>query len=805
MTSRRESVLCWALLILVFGIWVQAARDQHARIGQRSPGFAFTDRLLVSVGGLDRGGLQPFDIVRSIDGRPVADGRSLLEEVRRHPAGTSFHYGISRRGQLVDADIPSRHSTAHDFHRYFLEGFVPGMLFLALGAVVLALKPGSPDTRLFLAFCVASSAIPSLYSDAFFTYRFDAIFYSAFAFLPALLIHLALTFPERRRVLQWYPHLVWLPYLASAALAVAMLVHLPWIPEQWRFIEPAIGAAGWAVSLILLILSLWKTSVSGATPLVRQRARVLAGGFAIGQLAPVLGTSVEAVSGVAVPYLNELWRLNFLFPLAVAYAMVRYNLFDLRAMLRMGTIYAAVTGFVVLAYAGAIALTNFAFAVLGMGSSQAVSAVVVALAVVLFLNPVYARTQALVDRLFFRERRDAQRSLEALGDRMTSLLDLPRIVQLIADTVETLFRPTRVRLLLGDEVAAVYRSATGAGPSLPAAAALAGLLRDRRIVLTREQLAEDPHLRAVRAAADGDMEALGAALAVPVFFRGALTALLVLGPRRGDLAYTTEDLRVLRVLANQSAVALEHARAYTALQVANAELEAALRRVALLESIRANLAKFVPRTVHELIERAPDAPELEKREVDVSVLFVDIAGYTRLSERFDLDTLNRMVERYFGAFLDEILRFGGDVNETAGDGLMVIFRDDDGVRHARAAVLAAQAILERARAINAELDGTSPPIDLHVGVNSGVTALGATKIESAVGARWTYTASGPVTNLAARLAAMGTGDTVFIGPETRRRLDGHVVLDDLGEHRLKNVEEPVRVFGLTPALGAQPA
>ena len=48
------------------------------------------------------------------------------------------------------------------------------------------------------------------------------------------------------------------------------------------------------------------------------------------------------------------------------------------------------------------------------------------------------------------------------------------------------------------------------------------------------------------------------------------------------------------------------------------------------------------------------------------MLFVDIAGYTRLSERFDLARVNELVERYFGAFLDEIMRHGGDVNETAG-------------------------------------------------------------------------------------------------------------------------------------------
>jgi class 3 adenylate cyclase len=288
------------------------------------------------------------------------------------------------------------------------------------------------------------------------------------------------------------------------------------------------------------------------------------------------------------------------------------------------------------------------------------------------------------------------------------------------------------------------------------------------------------------------MAGLEAALIVPVIFQGRVTALLVLGPRRAETPYAREDVRLLRHLANQAAVALENARAYTALQ-------AALRRVQILESIRANLAKFVPRTVRELIEDAPEAPALAKREVDVSVLFVDVVGYTRLSERLDPATLNAVIERYFGAFLDEILARGGDVNETAGDGLMVIFQDPDPRRHAEAAVATGLRILERARELNG--GHAAGAIALHVGVNSGVAALGATRIEGAAGTRWTYTASGPVTNLAARLAALGEGDAVVLGPQTRRRLGPGFAVEDAGPQRLRNVEEPVQVFRVAPAPG----
>jgi class 3 adenylate cyclase len=195
--------------------------------------------------------------------------------------------------------------------------------------------------------------------------------------------------------------------------------------------------------------------------------------------------------------------------------------------------------------------------------------------------------------------------------------------------------------------------------------------------------------------------------------------------------------------------------------------------------------------VRELIEESPDASSLEKREADVTVLFADITGYTRLSSALPAEALDALVERYFGAFLDEIVRHGGDVNETAGDGLMVIFHEGE---HARAAVEAARAIHWRTDELNVELAGQSDPIAMHIGINTGPALLGATKIEGRAGTRWTYTASGLTTSIAARLAAEASGGEIVISDTTRDRLDAEVELDDLGARPLKNVERPVRLF-----------
>jgi class 3 adenylate cyclase len=289
-------------------------------------------------------------------------------------------------------------------------------------------------------------------------------------------------------------------------------------------------------------------------------------------------------------------------------------------------------------------------------------------------------------------------------------------------------------------------------------------------------------------------------ICIPFEVDKALKGGIGLGDKLTGDNYSPDDSELLVTLVNQAAVAIRNARAHEEVVRYAKELAESLRRVQILESMKANFAKFVPKTVRDLIEKSPEAPVLERREADVSVLFADITGYTNLSANMELERLNQLVELYFAAFLDEILRLGGDVNETAGDGLMVIFKDPDPRKHAAAAVEAGLAILRRTRETNATLEGYYEPITMHIGINSGIAGVGATKIEGAAGTRWTYTASGITTNIAARLSALAEGGSIALSEETRRRLGDAFPLEELGPQTLKNVPHPVRVYRCAPQL-----
>jgi class 3 adenylate cyclase len=136
---------------------------------------------------------------------------------------------------------------------------------------------------------------------------------------------------------------------------------------------------------------------------------------------------------------------------------------------------------------------------------------------------------------------------------------------------------------------------------------------------------------------------------------------------------------------------------------------------------------------------------------------------------------------------------------------MVIFQRSSRARpeggeedHARNAARAALAIRQRTLELNDEYAGLFPAIQLHMGINTGPALLGATKLGAAGAQRWTFTASGPTTNVAARLAASAEGGDIVVGPSTAERIRGHCVLESLGEKTFKNVSQPLAVYRVIP-------
>ena len=276
-------------------------------------------------------------------------------------------------------------------------------------------------------------------------------------------------------------------------------------------------------------------------------------------------------------------------------------------------------------------------------------------------------------------------------------------------------------------------------------------------------------------------------IAFPIFDGNEPLAVLNVVTQEGQ-ALSGKDMILLDDLMELATNTIINAKKYSHM----------LKEKLTLERIMGHIRTFVPETVQRIVEKNPDAPELDKQEVDVSILFLDVADYTRISESLTQDKVNFIIEKYFSCFLDVIYSHGGDVNETAGDGLMAIFKGNE-KENALNAAAAALEIRRRTGEINKELEGLFHPLSVNMGINSGTASVGMSRFKGASGTRTTFTASGPVTNLASRIASAAVEGDILVGPETASRIQDKTTLFERGLMTFKNVQQKVHVFGLVPS------
>jgi len=215
------------------------------------------------------------------------------------------------------------------------------------------------------------------------------------------------------------------------------------------------------------------------------------------------------------------------------------------------------------------------------------------------------------------------------------------------------------------------------------------------------------------------------------------------------------------------------------------------------------LRRFAPTIAAKEIDADPDSPNLALQQQDISVLFADVAGYTRMSEFMEQHHIDELVNRAFAEFVDDIHRLHGVLLRVRGDELFAIFQDEDVRRHARNAAGAALSIVRTAGRLSENRLTNEPPIIVNIGINSGPAAVGLQPIEAASGANWRYDATGATVNLAARAREFARDGSIVVSAAAADRIKDDYELVGLGEHLFKNISNPIRLFRLSGVVGAR--
>jgi len=172
----------------------------------------------------------------------------------------------------------------------------------------------------------------------------------------------------------------------------------------------------------------------------------------------------------------------------------------------------------------------------------------------------------------------------------------------------------------------------------------------------------------------------------------------------------------------------------------------------------------------------------------VSVLFVDLVGFTSASESRDAEDTRELLTQYFEVARKTIERYAGTVEKFIGDAVMAVWgtpqaQEDDAERAVRAA-------LELVRSVT----DVDPGLRARAGVLTGEAAV-------TVGAANQGMVAGDLVNTASRIQSAAAPGTVLVGESTMHATEAAVSYDDAGEHELKGKAAPVRLWRALRVVG----
>ena len=179
----------------------------------------------------------------------------------------------------------------------------------------------------------------------------------------------------------------------------------------------------------------------------------------------------------------------------------------------------------------------------------------------------------------------------------------------------------------------------------------------------------------------------------------------------------------------------------------------------------------------------------------LTVLFCDLVNSTSIAAELDPEEWRDVVADYHRAAAQVIERFGGHVAQYLGDGVMAYFgwpeaHDDDAERAARAGL----AMLGATANLNAQ--SARPKLSARIGIDSGTVVVGASAGKDA-------DVFGDTPNIAARVQAGATPDSVVITDATHRLVSGLFVVEDRGAQALKGIDRPIKLYRVIQPSGVR--
>jgi two-component system, NtrC family, sensor kinase len=578
----RLGAVILALVTLAAVIFAVLNFQQRSRFISPTDGATWVDSdhgvvaLHVVPGGpADRAGIREGDRAGTVRGTPIYRATDVTRVLWHAGPWVEIHYRILRRDEPLEVSL----ITAPEEKPSSLENYlrVTALLYLFIGLFIFVRRWNAPRAIHFYLFCLVSFILYSFhYTGKLNSFDWTIYWGNAIALLlqPALLVHFALVFPERRGLL--WPKLVATYSVPTALLALHVFVatgtlaFLPSLASQQLLDQLEYCMLG---VYFLLAAGIFLASYFRApSGVLRQQLKWVAGGTLAGMFPFLVLYIVPFSLGATVPAWTKFSVFSLaLIPLCYGYAVVRYRLMDVDIIFKRGLAYTFATAGVVVVYFGSVALIGeLSHSAWPTGSFGAVVAIIVA---AFLFQPLRDWVQARLDHFFYRDRLDYRRTLIQFGRTLANEVRIDPLLDSVLDRLSQTLLVDRLAVFLEDPARPGHFTLSrsmGLEPKGP----LDLSFLDPSPALARGCL----FIESARSSTENDsvrrtLEELDLNYFIACHFHDHTPAVLGLGKTVDGDYLSSDDLELLSTMAGYVAIAVENARLYESLDQKALQIE----------------------------------------------------------------------------------------------------------------------------------------------------------------------------------------------------------------------------------------
>ncbi|MCB9456516.1 MAG: GAF domain-containing protein [Anaerolineaceae bacterium] len=590
--------------------------------------------------------------------RDVMAGLKLGDRVSVTFLRSAVGNGVSHIGTVqcdAVADGFARCSTSYlvqplpnsDFLAFFIIPYAAGVLTLAIGIMVLVLRPNQAAAQFVALMCIALAIFMGGGFDINNTYALTPVWLVSIAYLSGVLGSLIIHYPTKAAFAYKYAWVELLPMVGSSIVAILVLYRFfyPTNPRDFSGTWQAAMTVDILVVIAFVAVLLRRRSRTPFTNVRDQINAALIGLILVGLPMGLwmINLVTQTVMGSPILPLNSSTLMPFFIlpSVGIAYGVLQYRNLDTEQIISRGITYglmlvALITGYLLLVL-GANFVTN---ELIGADNPILIAATIFIIAT-LFL-PVRTRLQRRIDQIYFHVRTNYQERTEAYSQKLTTLTDLDDIFEVFQEEVNTSLQPEHTFIFLQDHQTGNYK-AFGVGHASPptdvtfdSASSMVSYLNetpaDPIVYLEKDRpwpTALLPERTRINILKTLIIASLGS--------QDTLNGFIIFGrPRSGRGHYLYEEIRFIRNLTGQTAIAVERA-------VAMNTLERRVRELGILS----NISQAVNFTVEfdDLLELISNQTERLLGATHFYIVLRHPAAPTKLYYAFFLENQERYQEK----------------------------------------------------------------------------------------------------------------------------------------------------------------